>query len=82
VSEEDILRHYFFEEVSRIKKGSQDFQYIVKGHKGCVAHVTGFGETIEKARQEAYARVENLIIPKMFYRKDIGQRFIDTERAS
>ncbi len=81
VSEEDILRHYFFEEVSRIKESDGSFKYIVMGHKGCVAHVTGFGETVEDARVEAYKRVQNLIIPKMFYRTDIGVGFIEGDRA-
>lgn len=81
LNEEDILKHYFFEEVSRIKENGQDFRYIVKGHKGCLAHVTGFGETVEDARTEAYKRVQNLVIPKMFYRTDIGTGFISKERS-
>ncbi len=81
VTEEEIIRHYFFEEVSKVPVLGGTDQYTVKGHKGCVAHVTGFGDTVDAARKEAYARVDNLIIPKSFYRRDIGQSFIDTERV-
>lgn len=77
VSEEEIARHYFFEEVAKISGNDpSDSRYVVRGHKGCVAHVTGFGETIAEARINAYARVQNLVVPKMFYREDIGVNFM------
>jgi phosphoribosylamine--glycine ligase len=31
---------------------------------------------MEDARREAYNRVRNIIIPNMFYRTDIGERWI------
>ena len=37
--------------------------------------VTGSGPTMEDARKEAYNRVKNVIIPNMFYRTDIGERW-------
>jgi phosphoribosylamine--glycine ligase len=30
---------------------------------------------MQEARREAYNRVKNLIIPNMFYRTDIGERW-------
>lgn len=80
VTEEEILRHYFFEEVSKVMENGIA-RYVVRGHKGCVAHITGFGETVEQARLDAYVRVNNLVIPKMFYRSDIGLGFIERDCA-
>ncbi len=79
VTEDDMRRHYFFEEVAREKDSIGEWRYIVKGHKGCVVHVTGFGGTIVEAREAAYSRVRNIVVPKMFYREDIGLNFLQKD---
>lgn len=43
---------------------------------GVVLFVTGQGNTMHEARQQAYRRVKNIIIPNMYYRMDIGERWI------
>jgi phosphoribosylamine--glycine ligase len=45
------------------------------GNSGYALVVTGAGATMEEARREAYSRVKNVIIPNMFYRTDIGERW-------
>lgn len=45
------------------------------GNSGYALVVTGSGYTMEEARKEAYGRVKNIIIPNMFYRTDIGERW-------
>jgi phosphoribosylamine--glycine ligase len=45
------------------------------GTSGYAVVVTGAGSTMDDARREAYARVRNIIIPNMFYRTDIGERW-------
>jgi phosphoribosylamine---glycine ligase len=45
------------------------------GNSGYVMVVTGSGSTMDDARREAYNRVKNIIIPNMFYRTDIGERW-------
>ncbi len=45
------------------------------GNCGYALVVTGSGSTMEEARREAYNRVRNIIIPNMFYRTDIGERW-------
>jgi len=67
----DQLQHYGLEEVARGDTG----ELYIAGNRGCVAHVCGSGETVESARTEAYARVKNLVVPKAFYRTDIGVSF-------
>lgn len=65
-----------FERISRRKSG----EYYISKDDGFVLHVSGTGKTVEKARSEAYAVIGKLIIPKMFYRTDIGIKFIKEER--
>lgn len=45
------------------------------GNSGYALVVTGSGSTVEEARKETYSRVKNVIIPNMFYRTDIGDRW-------
>ncbi len=54
-----------------------DGQWRVAGDHGVVLFATGKGLTMEEARKQAYRRVENIIIPNMYYRSDIGKRWID-----
>lgn len=64
-----------FEEVSCHKDGS----YFISGTSGFVMHVSGVGETIEDARQKAYDLIDKIVIPKKFYRTDIGKKFAEKE---
>ena len=51
------------------------------GTSGYALVVTGSGSTMEDARKQAYSRVENIIIPNMFYRTDIGAKWTrDSDR--
>jgi phosphoribosylamine--glycine ligase len=45
------------------------------GSSGYALVVSGSGSTMDDARREAYNRVRNIIIPNMFYRTDIGERW-------
>lgn len=50
-------------------------QWHLAGNSGYSIVVTGSGSTMEDARKEAYNRVKNILIPNMFYRTDIGERW-------
>ena len=45
------------------------------GNSGYAVVVTGSASTMDDARREAYNRVRNIMIPNMFYRTDIGERW-------
>lgn len=45
------------------------------GQSGYALIVTGSGTTVEEARKQAYSKVKNILIPNMFYRTDIGERW-------
>jgi phosphoribosylamine--glycine ligase len=52
-----------------------DGDWRLAGNSGYAVVVTGSGSTMDDARREAYNRVKNIIIPNMFYRTDIGERW-------
>jgi phosphoribosylamine--glycine ligase len=52
-----------------------DGDWRLTGNSGYVMVVSGSGSTMDDARRETYNRVKNIIIPNMFYRTDIGERW-------
>jgi phosphoribosylamine--glycine ligase len=52
-----------------------DDDWRLAGDSGYALVVSGSGSTMDDARREAYNRVRNIIIPNMFYRTDIGERW-------
>lgn len=50
-------------------------EYRVAGETGEVLVVTGRGETMRTAQQQAYDRADDIILPNKFYRSDIGDRW-------
>lgn len=77
---EEECNHIHFSEVSRKQSREQGFEYTVSAGSGYVMCVTGGGHTVEEARHRAYSLVEKIVIPKMFYRNDIGLKFIERDR--
>ncbi len=55
--------------------------WVVAGDSGYVLVVTGSGITVEEARKQVYARVNNIILQNMYYRTDIGAKWLgDSDR--
>lgn len=74
MTEED-MRSIHFEGVSRKKNG----EYYIAWDTGFVMHVSGAAKTVRAARERTYDIVRKVVIPKMFYRTDIGLKFIETD---
>ncbi|MBI4140277.1 phosphoribosylamine--glycine ligase [Candidatus Woesearchaeota archaeon] len=53
-----------------------DGDWRLAGYSGYALVVTGEGQTVEEARKQVYQRVKNIMIPNMFYRTDIGVRWL------
>jgi len=51
--------------------------WVMAGESGYALIITGSGPTVEEARRQAYSRVKNVMVPNMFYRTDIGERWSD-----
>ncbi len=52
-------------------------QWLVAGTSGVVLTVVGLGPTMRQAKAAAYARLKNILIPNMYYRDDIGDRWAE-----
>jgi phosphoribosylamine--glycine ligase len=50
-------------------------EWRVAGAYGLVLIVCGTGTTMKQAQRQAYNRVRNVMIPYMYYRDDIGERW-------
>ena len=54
-----------------------DGKWRLAGQSGYALIVTGSGSTMSDARKQAYNRVSNIMIPNMFYRTDIGEKWAE-----
>lgn len=52
-------------------------QWHVAGTSGVVLIVCGSGQTMRQAQAQAYSRIRNIMIPDMYYRDDIGERWFE-----
>jgi len=56
-----------------------DGEWLVTGTSGVVLIVCGAGPTMKQAQRQAYNRVKNVMIPNMYYREDIGDRWFEED---
>jgi phosphoribosylamine--glycine ligase len=56
-----------------------DGEWLVTGTSGVVLIVCGIGPTMKQAQRQAYNRVKNVMIPNMYYREDIGDRWFEED---
>ncbi len=52
-------------------------EWVVTGTSGVVLIVCGTGTTVKQAQAQAYNRIKNILIPHMYYRTDIGDRWVE-----
>jgi phosphoribosylamine--glycine ligase len=52
-------------------------QWVVAGTSGVILIVVGLGQTMKQAQAQAYSRIKNVLIPNMYYRTDIGERWVE-----
>ena len=74
--------HIHFEGVAREMDSAGKECYRLADHTGYVMHVTGQGPSVEAARDAAYRRIENIVIPRMYYRADIGIGSLDASHRA
>ena len=58
-----------------------DGQWRTAGESGMPLVVTGMGETMHPAREQAYDRIDDIVIPDLYYWDDVGERWIDGSRG-
>lgn len=54
-----------------------DDEWLVTGDTGVVLIVVGTGSTMKEAKKAVYNKIDNILIPNMYYRKDIGDRWFE-----
>ncbi|MEQ9403676.1 MAG: hypothetical protein RIM99_08840 [Cyclobacteriaceae bacterium] len=52
-------------------------EWLITGQSGIALIVTGMGLTMKQAQQQLYTRIKNIMIPNMYYRTDIGNRWFE-----
>ncbi len=52
-------------------------EWVVACSSGVVFVVVGTGQTMKQAQSQAYSRISNIMLPNMFYRDDIGDRWFE-----
>ena len=52
-------------------------EWVVTGTAGVVLIVCGTGQTMKQAQSQVYNRIKKIIIPHMYYRDDIGERWYE-----
>ncbi len=79
VKSKDTIIHFrkgkegvHFEDVKLVNE-----EWVITGSSGVILVVVGTGATMRQAQRQAYARIKNLIIPHMYYRVDIGNRWFE-----
>ena len=90
---EDLKESFIYKDLSIIfKKKNYDGIHLgdvkknndiwsVAGDSGYVLVVTGSGVMVEEARKQAYARISNIVLQNMYYRTDIGLKWLrDSDR--
>jgi len=71
-----------FKKESREGVHVQDIQlvngeWLITGSMGIALVITGTGSTMRDAQKQMYSRIQNVLIPNMYYRKDIGDRWTE-----
>ncbi len=54
-----------------------DGQWLIAGTSGVVLIVVGTGQSMKQAQNQAYNRINNIMIPNMYFRMDIGDRWFE-----
>jgi phosphoribosylamine-glycine ligase len=52
-------------------------EWLITGHAGVILIVVGMGSTMRQAQNQVYNRISNILIPNMYYRHDIGDRWVE-----
>lgn len=59
---------------------SADNRLCISSDQGYVLHVSSVKDTLFEARQDVIDTIDKITIPKMFYRNDVGYKFLADEK--
>ena len=75
--QDEELRHYHLVDIRRDAEG----QLLVRRRSGHAMIVTGTGPSVVTAQEAARIRARNVVAPELRWRTDIGNRFLEGEKA-
>jgi phosphoribosylamine---glycine ligase len=52
-----------------------DGQWVLAGLDACPLLSVGSGQTMREAREQAIRRIDNVLLPNLYYRQDLGERW-------
>lgn len=78
---EDEMRNVHFEAIEKKASETGD-RFFVTHSIGYTVFITGYGATVVDAQRNVYALAKKIIIPKVFYRTDIGNSFDRSDREA
>jgi len=52
-------------------------EWVITGEAGVAMIVCGTGQTMKQAQSQVYNKIRNILIPHMYYRTDIGDRWYE-----
>jgi phosphoribosylamine--glycine ligase len=58
-----------------MRVGKDQGQYYISTDDGYLTYTTAVADTVEEAREKSLAIIKKMVIPKAFYRNDIGKDF-------
>jgi phosphoribosylamine-glycine ligase len=58
-----------------MRVGKDYGQHFISSKDGFIAYTTAIADTVEEARQKSLDLIKKIVIPKAFYRNDIGKDF-------
>jgi len=68
------MKSVHLEGVSK-RVGKDEGQYFISSDDGYIAYTTAVADVVAKAREKSLDIIKKIIIPKAFYRNDIGEDF-------
>jgi phosphoribosylamine--glycine ligase len=68
------LESLHFEGVS-LRVGKDKGQHFISTDEGYIVYTTAVADSVEKARQASLNLIKKIVVPKAFYRNDIGKDF-------
>jgi phosphoribosylamine---glycine ligase len=68
------MKSFHFEGIS-LRTGKDNGQYFISCDDGYIGYTTAVADSVEKARQKSLDLIKKVVIPKAFYRNDIGKDF-------
>jgi phosphoribosylamine--glycine ligase len=66
--------------LEEVYKSKKDGKFYVSSEHGYVMHISSVKDNLFEARQEILDIIKDITIPKMFFRNDIGAKFLHEEK--